>query len=77
MGLYSRALVIYLVNNKRKLFNAEIITVNLKASLLLNALLCICKLTFITEVLHLKHMSIHHKSIPYKDLELASFPVSH
>ena len=52
VALYSSALAI-------KLFNYivescfKIITVKLKASLLLNTLLCIRPLTFITEVLHL------------------------
>ena len=39
--------------NSRKLFLAEIITVKLKASLLLNALLRIRPLTFINEALSL------------------------
>ena len=52
-ALYSSALVMNLFNN----FMAEscfkiIITVKLKASLLLNALLYICPLTLITEALH-------------------------
>ena len=38
------------LNNSRKLFY-EIVTVKLKASLLLNASLCICPLTFVTEAI--------------------------
>ena len=51
MSLYSNALVMKLL--VRKFFQAKIITVKLKAGLLLNASLHICPLTFITEVLHL------------------------
>ena len=51
MALYSSALVVKLFNNSRKLFYAKIITVKPKDSLLLNALLHICTLTFLTEVL--------------------------
>ena len=40
-----------LFNNSRELFQTKNITVKLKASLLLNALLHIRKLTFLTEVL--------------------------
>ena len=40
-------------NSSRKLLKADIVTMKLKAGLLLNALLCICLLTFINEVLHL------------------------
>ena len=40
-------------NINRKLLQAEIITVKLKASLLLNALLCIRPLTFMNEALRL------------------------
>ena len=53
MALYSSAVVMKGFNSSRKLFKAEIITVKLKASLLLNALLRICPLTFINEVLRL------------------------
>ena len=38
-------------NSSRKLFKVEIITVKLKAGLLLNVSLCIRPLTFINEVL--------------------------
>ena len=40
-------------NSSRKLFEAEIVTVKLKAGFLLNALLCIRPLTFINKVLRL------------------------
>ena len=53
MALYSSAVVMKGFNSSRKLFSAEIVTVKLKAGLLLNALLCICPLTFINEVLRL------------------------
>ena len=53
LALYSSALVMKHFNKSRKLFQVKIITVMLKASLLLNALLCIHPLTFITEVFHL------------------------
>ena len=49
-ALYSSAIVMKFFNNSRK---AEIITVKLKDSLLLNMSLCIRPLTFITEALHL------------------------
>ena len=51
--LYSSALVMKHFNSSRKLFQVKIIIVMLKASLLLNALLCIHTLTFIAEVFHL------------------------
>ena len=53
MDLYSSTLVMKLFNNSIyiKLFEAEIITVKLKASLLLNASLHIRSLTFITKAL--------------------------
>ena len=53
---YSSALVMKPFNNSRKLFKAEIIkiiTAKPKTSLLLNALLCIHPLTFLTEALSL------------------------
>ena len=39
--------------NNRKLFQAKIITEKLKANLLLNASICIHRLTFIIKALHL------------------------
>ena len=51
MALYSRAVVMKGFTNSRKLFQAEIITVKLKASLLLNMSLYIRPLTFINEAL--------------------------
>ena len=53
MALYYSAVVMKGFNNSRKLFLAEIITVKLKASLLLNASLRIRPLTFINETLRL------------------------
>ena len=52
-ALYCSGLVMKLFNNSRKVFKTEIITVKLKASLLLTVLLYICPLTFLTEVLRL------------------------
>ena len=49
-ALYSNALVMKPFNNSRKLFQTKITITKPKASLLLNALLCIRPLTFITEV---------------------------
>ena len=40
-------------NSSRKLFEPKIVTVKLKAGLLLNVLLCIHPLTFINEALRL------------------------
>ena len=51
MALYSSAVVMKGFNSSRKLFQAKIVTVKLKAGLLLNASLCICPLTFINEAL--------------------------
>ena len=53
MALYSSAIVMKGFNSSRKLFKVEIITVKLKAGLILNASLCICPLTFINEALRL------------------------
>ena len=53
MALYSSAVVMKGFNSSRKLFQADIITVKLKAGLLLNASLRIRPLTFINEVLRL------------------------
>ena len=53
MALYSSAVVLKDFHSSRKLFEAEIVTVKLKAALLLNASLRICPLTFINEVLRL------------------------
>ena len=53
MALHSSALEMKLFNNGRKLFQAKIITVKLKASLLLNTSLHINQLTFITGALSL------------------------
>ena len=53
MVLYSSAVVMKGFNISRKLFYTKIITVKLKASLLLNGLLCIRPLIFINEVLRL------------------------
>ena len=53
MVLYSSAVVMEGFNSGRKLFQDEIITVKLKANLLLNASLRICPLTFINEALRL------------------------
>ena len=52
-ALYSSAVVMKDFNSSRKLFLAEIVTVELKAGLLLNASLRIRPLTFINEALHL------------------------
>ena len=52
-ALYSSVVVVKGSNTSRKLFQAEIITVKLKASLLLNAPLRIRPLTFINEALRL------------------------
>ena len=52
-ALYSSSVVVKGFTSSRKLFQAEIITVKLKAGLLLNASLCIYPLTFINEALHL------------------------
>ena len=52
MALYFSALVMIGFNSGRKLFKAKIITVKLKAVLLLNVSLCICPLTFINKTLH-------------------------
>ena len=51
--LYSSAVVMKGFTSSIKLFYAEIITVELKVSLLLNVPLHICPLTFINEVLRL------------------------
>ena len=53
MALYSSAVVMKGFTNSRKLFEAEIITVELKVSLLLNVSLRIRPLTFIYKVLRL------------------------
>ena len=53
MALYSSAIVMKGFTSSRKLFEAEIITVKLKVSLLLNVSLRIHPLTFINEVLRL------------------------
>ena len=53
MALYSSAVVMKGFTSTRKLFQTEIITVKLKAGLLLYATICIHPLTFINEVLHL------------------------
>ena len=53
LALYSSALVMKLFNSSKNMFKVEIITMKLKTNLILNASLCICLLTFITEVLHL------------------------
>ena len=50
MALYFSVLVMKLFNNSTKLFKAKIITVKLKASLLLSVSLHICPLTFIHKV---------------------------
>ena len=50
-ALYSYSLLMKFFNSSGKLFYAEIITVKLRASLLLNASLCIRPPAFITEVL--------------------------
>ena len=49
LALYSSALLTKLFNSNRKL---QIISVKLNPSLLLNALVCICSLTFINKTLH-------------------------
>ena len=51
MALYFSGIVMKGFNSSRKLFEAETITVKLKASLLLNVSLCIHPLTFINEAL--------------------------
>ena len=51
MALYLSAVVMKGFNSSRKLLQAEIVTVKLKAGLLLNVLLRICPLTFINEAL--------------------------
>ena len=53
MALYSNTVVIKGFHSSRKLILAKIVTVKLKADLLLNAFLCICPLTYINEALHL------------------------
>ena len=53
MALYSSAVVIKGFNSSRKLFKAEIVTVKLKAGLLLNVSVRIHLFTFINEVLRL------------------------
>ena len=53
MALYSSAVVMKGFNSSRKLFYAKIVTVKLKAGLLLNMLLRIRPLTFINEALHI------------------------
>ena len=57
MALYFSTVVMRGFNSSRKLFLAEIITVKLKAGLLLNASLCIRPLTFINEVFHISGSS--------------------
>ena len=56
-ALYSSAVVVKGFNSRRKLFYAEIVTVKLKAGLLLNASLRICPLTFINGALRLSGSS--------------------
>ena len=51
MALYSSAVVMKGFTSRRNLFQAEIVTVKLKVSLLLNVSLCIRPLTFINEAL--------------------------
>ena len=58
MALYYSAIVIKGFNSSRKLFYAEIVTVKLKAGLLLNSSLRIHPLTFINEALCLSGSSI-------------------
>ena len=53
MALYSSVIVTKGFNSSRKLFQAKIFTVKLKACFLVNALLRIHPLTFINEALHL------------------------
>ena len=53
IALYLSVVEIKGFNSSRKLFYAKIVTVELKADLLLNALLHIRPLTFVNEVLHL------------------------
>ena len=53
MALYSSAVVMKSFNSSRRFFYAEIITVEPKAGLLLNAVLCIRPLTFINKALRL------------------------
>ena len=53
MALYFSYLVMKLVNNCRKLFDTETITVKLKDGFLLNVVLCICPLIFINEAFQL------------------------
>ena len=53
MALYFSVVVMKGFDSSRRLLQAEIITVKLKASLLLNAVLCIHPLTFINEVFRL------------------------
>ena len=56
-ALYSSAVVMKSFTNSRKLFSAKIITVKLKASLILNMSLRIRPLIFINEVLRLSASS--------------------
>ena len=53
MALYVSAVVMKVFNSSRNLFYGEIVTMKLKAGLLLNVSLCICPLTFINEVIRL------------------------
>ena len=53
MALYVSAIVMKVFNSGRNLFYGEIVTMKLKAGLLLNVLLCICPLTFTNEVIRL------------------------